>query len=137
MQCENYMRLNGEEPRLLYEKLGEAVLMKLRFKQYEESDEAALTVLTDAEKWFEQANCARQLVFIKWTKRNLQKDITDGALLELQADLKPLLMENAQSDQTKELVMLYVNYCFAFHQLGQAEEIIKVAKSLRVIGPEE
>ena len=53
MQCENYMRLNGEEPCLLYEKLGEAALMKLRFKQYEESDEAALTVLTDAEKWFE------------------------------------------------------------------------------------
>ena len=33
--------------------------------------------------------------------------------------------------------MLYVNYCFAFHQLGQAEEIVKIAKSLHTIGPEE
>lgn len=137
MQCENYMRLNDEEPRILYEKMGEAVLMKLRFKQYEGSAPAILAVLVDAEKHFGQAGCTRQLLFIKWTKQNLLKDIAESMLPELQSDIKTLLCEDPHSDQVKELIMLYVNYCVAFHQPGQAEEIVQMAKRLRAIGAKE
>ena len=33
-QCENYVCLNERDPSVMYEKLGEATLMRLHFKQY-------------------------------------------------------------------------------------------------------